>query len=605
MVLEIWQQRLRALPTRPGVYLLKDRKGTVLYVGKASSLHQRLRAYFVPPHSLSAKQQGMMEQVTDFEFIVTDSEQEALLLENNLIKKYRPRYNVMLKDDKSYPLLKITLNEPWPGIYITRRLLKDGARYFGPFASASSVRQTLNLIKRLFPLRFCTRKIDGKDSRPCLAYHLNRCLGPCIGAVGRQEYESVIKQATLFLEGKQEKVVRELRRKMEQASKKLEFERARFLRDQLKAVEIVIERQKIFGVTRGNADAIAFVNSLDQAYVQVFFIRNGKLMGREHFILQGTRDEEPEQIMTSFIKQFYQSAPVTPRLLLLQHPVEDKAAIEEWLGARRGRPVKLVVPRRGEKKQLVQMVADNARQGWEHFKVKQLSAPEALVNALEELKEELDLPQTPQRMECYDISNVQGRSAVGSMVVFEKGVPRPSHYRRFRIKTVDGADDYAMLQEVLRRRFKRAATAEGDWGTVPDLLIVDGGKGQLNAALEVMEEVGAGDVPVASIAKEREEIFLPDVAEPVVLPRNSPALFLVQRIRDEAHRFAISYFHKVHGRKSLVSALDSIPGIGPKRKRALLKKFGSVQGIKEASVPDLTAVPGMTAKLAEKLKQEL
>lgn len=592
------------MPEKPGVYLFKDRQGTVIYVGKAASLRQRVRAYFGSPQALSAKQERLLEQIDDFEFIVTDSEQEALLLECTLIKKYRPRYNVLLKDDKSYPYLKVTLADEWPGVHITRRLEQDGSRYFGPFASASSVRQTLHLIKKLFPFRSCTQPITPK-TRPCLDYHLHRCLGPCLEAISHEEYREMIKQVVLFLEGRQERVVRQLRRQMDTAARQLNFERAAFLRDQIQAVERIIERQKIAGAVQGDADVIAFVQSQDQAYVQVFFLRSGKVTGREYFLLEGTQEEDPRQIMTSFIEQFYKSAPSVPPLFLLQHPVEEPAVLEEWLSSRRGGKVKLTVPRRGEKRALVEMVAENARQGWQQYKVKQLALPGALTLALEELKEKLKLPRTPQRMEAYDISNIQGNWAVGSMVVFEKGMPKRPHYRRFRIKAVTGANDYAMLQEVLRRRFKRTNSSAEGWANLPDLILIDGGKGQLHAAQEVLQEMETDSLPIASIAKEREEIFLPQNAEPLLLPRNSPALYLVQRLRDEAHRFALGYFHRLHRRESVRSALDTVSGIGPRRKKALLRKFGSLPAIKEAPLEELTGIAGISRKLAQQLKEQL
>jgi len=601
MKVQVLEERLKALPAKPGVYLMRDSRGEVLYVGKAVSLHNRLRSYFGSPSNLPPKTEAMMSQVSDFDFYVTDSEQEALILENNLIKKYHPHYNVLLKDDKSYPYLKIDLTDPWPRVYMTRRLERDGSRYLGPFASAHSLKRTLNLIKRLFPFRSCKKPIEGTDSRACLEYDIHRCIGPCTGKVSQQEYRQVIKQVILFLEGRQEEVVRRLRRNMEQASEKLEFEKAALLRDQLQAVEQVTQSQKVAGLGKGDQDIVALARAGDRAYVQVFFIRNGKLIGRDNFTLEGTQDEDLEQIMTSFIQQFYASASSVPRLILLQHPVLDKQLISDWLASLRGGPVELRVPQRGKKRALVEMVAENARQGLEQLQIKE--SPEKLSAALTELQEVLQLPRLPQRIECYDISNIQGTLAVGSMVVFEKGRPKTAHYRRFRIKTVCGADDYAMLKEVLRRRFKRVM--EGTWAVLPDLVLIDGGRGQLNAALEAMGETGTSLVPVASLAKEQEEVFLPDSPLPIQLPRSSPALQLLQRLRDEAHRFAINYYQRLHRGRSLGSVLDEVPGIGPRRKRALLRKFGSLVAIKEASVEELAALPGMSRRLAERIKGNL
>ncbi len=603
--------QLSQLPASPGVYLMRDAEGNILYVGKAANLHNRIRSYFGARQKLSLKLERMVARVNDIDFFVTNLEQEALILECNLIKRHHPRYNVRLKDDKTFPYLKISLNEDWPRIYFTRRVEEDGGRYFGPFASARSVRQTLKVLKGIFPFRSCTRSITGADSRACLEYHLNLCVGPCIGAVSRPEYAEVIRQVTLFLEGKQETVVQGLESKMKKTAQALDFEKAALLRDQIQAIDRVIEGQKIATTVRGEQDVIAFASNKDQACVQVFFIRSGKLIGRESFVLQGTTSEEPKHIMSSFIKQFYGSAPYIPPLLLLQHPVEDKTIIENWLQSKRGTKVHIQVPYRGNKRQLVKIVAENAEQGLQQLKLKQQAAPAALTEALAEIERELQLPRLPLRMECYDISNIQGKAAVGSMVVFDKGKPKPSHYRRFRIKTVSGADDYAMLQEVLRRRFKRSNLQKSDtsitntWAVLPDLVLVDGGKGQLNSALAVMREAGAGFVPAASLAKENEEVFIPQKTEAIILPGSSPGLQLLQRLRDEAHRFALGYHQKIRRRETFASALDTVPGIGPSRKRALLKQFGSVRAIREASTEELAVARGMSQSLAQKIKEFL
>jgi excinuclease ABC subunit C len=597
-------EQIRGLPASPGVYLFKDAEDNILYVGKAASLRHRVSSYFGGGQKLTPKLRRMVSKVNDLDYFITGSEQEALILELNLIKRHHPAYNVRLKDDKTFPYLKIDLSEDWPRVHITRRLEEDGGRYFGPFASARSVRQTLKLIKGIFPFRSCSRTITGSDRRACLDYDIGRCLAPCIGVTSREEYAEVIKQVILFLEGKQERVVRQLESRMNKAAETLDFETAARLRDQLQAVEQVVEGQRIATRVRGEQDVIAFAQDRDQAYVQVFFIRSGKLIGRESFLLQGTRYEEPAQIMTSFIKQFYASSPYIPPLLLLQHPVEDVATIQGWLQGKRGGKVNIQVPRRGNKKQLLDIVAQNAREGSEQMKIKQLASPTALSAALDEIKRELALPRLPSRIEGYDISDIQGTAAVGSMVVFDKGKPKPAHYRRFKIKTVSAANDYAMLQEVLRRRFKRVGDASDSWAILPDLILIDGGRGQLNAAREAVEESGINTVPVASLAKENEEIFIPQKPKPIILPRSSPALQLLQRLRDEAHRFALVYHQRVRKRGTFASALDNIPGIGPKRKRALLKQFGSVRAIKEASAEELTTA-GMTKSLAEKIKEIL
>ena len=602
------EEQLRSLPASPGVYLFKDAGGGVLYVGKAACLRDRVRSYFAPSAGLPIKTQRLLERVADIDFMVTDSEQEALLLECNLIKKYRPRYNVRLKDDKTYPYIKISLDEEWPRVYTTRRLEKDGARYFGPFASASSVRQTLNLVKRLFPYRSCHKAITGTDARPCLDYHIHRCAAPCIGAVAHEEYQEIIRQVILFLEGRQEQVVKELRRKMEEAAQALDYERAAILRDQVMAIESVGEEQKVASAAVGDEDVIALARAGDEACAMVFLVRGGKLTGREHFVLVGTQDEEPGQVMASFLKQFYHSVLFVPPTILLQTRPAEMTALKAWLQGKRGGRVSLRVPRRGEKKRFVDMVSENASLMLEQLRVKWLADAGKTAAALEELQKQLHLPHPPHRIECYDISNIQGTSAVGSMVVFEGGRPKPPHYRRFKIKTVGSADDYAMLQEILRRRFKRAAAGEGGsapWAVLPDLLLIDGGKGQLNAAQEVIRELGAESVPVASIAKEHEEVFIPESSEPLPLHRTSQALYLLQRVRDEAHRFALAYHHKVHRKGTMTSALDAVPGIGPKRKRVLLRRFGSVKAIKEAPLDEIAAVMGMTRTLAAKVKEYL
>jgi Excinuclease ABC subunit C len=616
-------EQLKALPASPGVYLFKDKQDKVIYVGKAANLSNRVKSYLGIPSKLPPKIQQLVSRIDDFEFVVTGSEQEALILECNMIKKFYPRYNVRLKDNKTFPYLKINVEEDWPGVYITRRLQKDGARYFGPFASAGSVRKTLRLIRKIFPFRSCSKPINGKDKRPCLEYYIHRCLGPCIGAISRQEYQEVINQVILFLEGKQEIVLHELTRKMRTSAQQLQFERAALLRDQIQAIEKVIEGQKFAMTLRGEQDSIALAQTEGQAYVEIFFVRNNKLIGRDHFIMEGVHDEKPDQIMTSFVKQYYASASYIPPLILLQYPVEQISMLSSWLKQQRGKSVKLQVPQRGAKKQLVNMVAENAIKGLALAKTRQL-ALETTTSSFQELKDRLHLPKMPLRMECYDISDIQGSLAVGSMIVLEKGLPKPAHYRRFRIKTVVGADDYAMIQEVLRRRFKKAATekSEGEtkqtysaggktisqkssWSITPDLVLIDGGKGQLNAALQVRQDLGIDSIPIASLAKENENVFILGQSSPVDLPKDSPALHLLQRARDEAHRFAISYHQKLRRKEAVISILDSIPGIGPKRKKALIMRFGSIEAIKETPPEELSQTKGITMALAKKTKEYL
>ncbi|MFC2026917.1 excinuclease ABC subunit UvrC [Chloroflexota bacterium] len=599
---------VRQLPTNPGVYLMRDAGGNILYIGKAANLRHRVRSYFGSRQKPTTKIERMSARVADVDFFITGSEQEAFILELNLIKRHRPYYNVRLKDDKNFPYLKIDTSEDWPRVQVTRRLEGNGGRYFGPFASARSVRQALKVVRDIFPFRSCTKDLTAPLSRPCLEYDIQKCSGPCIGAITREGYAEIINQLILFLEGRQETVVRELKKKMRQAVTALEYERAAKLRDQIQAVREVIAWQKLATTVRGEQDVIAFAQEKDYACVQVFFIRGGKVIGREGFTLQGTRSEEPEQIMNSFVKQFYDSAAYIPPLVLLQYPAEDGAIIENWLQSKRGSRVRLQVPHRGNKKQLVDTVTENARQALLQQRIKQLSAPTALNTALEEIKRELNLPRLPLRMEGYDISNIQGKAAVGSMVVFEKGKPSPVHYRRFKIKTVPSADDYAMLQEVIQRRFghiKRDAAASDSWAIMPDLILIDGGKGQLGSVVKTMHQAGVDSVPVASLAKEREEIFILQRAKPISLPYTSPGLQLLQRLRDEAHRFALSYHQKVRKKQTFASALDTIPGVGPRLKRSLLRHFGSVQAIREATLEELSSAKGVSRSLTQRIKEYL
>ena len=602
-------EQLKQLPASPGVYLMKDASGKILYVGKAARLSDRVRSYFQSSSDLSPKIRQLVTEVNNLDFFVTGSEQEALILECNFIKQYRPHYNVRLKDDKGFPYIRIDLKEDWPSISFTRRLRNDGARYFGPFTSAWSVRQTLKTLEVIFGFRTCSKTITGTDKRACLKYYLKRCVAPCIGNVTKVEYKSIVKQAILFLEGKQEDIIRELEDRMKDAAEAMEFEKAARMRDQIQAIKSVISEQRITGRVSGENDVIAFATNRDQAYVQVYFIRKGRLIGREGFVLTGTQSEEPIQIMTSFVKQYYDSATYIPPHLLLQFPIDDRNAITEWLRQKRNGAVILTVPQKGKKKELVDIVAKNAEQGLQQEKIKQFAEPAALEEALAELQKVLGLSNSPTRLEGYDISNIQGKEAVGSMVVFDHGRPKPSHYRRFRIKTVPGVDDYAMLQEVLKRRFKRSTTSDRQvsdtWGIIPDLVLIDGGKGQLNAALFSLKDMGVGSAPLISLAKANEEIFTPNRKNAIILPRNSPGLQLLQRVRDEAHRFALAYHTRIRRKKSFTSILDSIPGVGPKRKHALLRHFGSLRAIKDATIDELTNVKGMTRTTAEKLKESL
>jgi excinuclease ABC subunit C len=611
------QEQLDNLPAKPGVYLLKDRYGKILYVGKAINLRARVRSYFHASAGDSPKTQRLAATVGDVDFIVTASELEALILESNLIKRHKPRYNVRLKDDKRYPYIKVTWQEDFSRVLIVRRMERDGARYFGPFTAAWAVQQTLQTLRRVFPYLTCNRTITGQDERACLYLDIGLCLGPCVGAASKEEYRAMIDGLCRFLEGKSDEIVADLETKMEAASDQWDFEQAAAYRDQLAAIQRVIERQKIVSTAMANQDVIAFARADGDACVQVFFIRHGRLIGREYFVLDGAAEETDTEVVASFVKQFYDEAAYVPPEILLPHEIDEALVIQEWLRSRRGHKVVLRVPRRGHKRELVAMAAENAAETLAHLRAQWIADEGKQASALAELQQHLELESPPIRIECYDISTTQGSATTGSMVVFIKGVPRKNDYRRFRIRTVEGTDDYASMREMMRRRFRRATepepqsslgpgTKKSSWELLPDLLVVDGGKGQLNVALEVLDEFGLRDqVPAVGLAKQEEEVYLPDRADPVQLPRTSEGLYLMQRIRDEAHRFAITYHRQVRKRQTITSQLDDVPGIGPKRRSALLKHFGSIKAIRAASVEELVAVRGMTRKAAEQIKENL
>jgi excinuclease ABC subunit C len=606
--------QLKALPAKPGVYIMRNAKGDVIYVGKAASLRNRVRSYFGAPNSLEDKTRRLVSQIEDFEYIVTGSEQEALILEATLVKQYQPYYNVRLKDDKHYPYLKVDLTDPWPRVYITRKVENDGARYFGPYASSASVRTTLDLVNKLFPWRSCTKEITGTDARPCLDYYIKRCIAPCTSYCTKEEYDAVIKQVILFLEGRTDEVIADLTEKMHEAAERFDYESAARIRDQIEAVQRVTERQQMATTRPVEMDVFGLARQDDEACVQVFFVRGTKVVGRDHFLVKGVQDEPDEKVLASFLEQFYESAVYIPKDILLPAASEETELIMLWLSGKKGKQVNISVPQRGERRRLVEMANENAREALQMMRVKWLADRGKTSAALEQIRDELGLDDLPRRIECYDISNTQGTNSVASMVVFIDGHPRPQEYRRFKIKSVEGANDFASHAEVMRRRFKRAKDAAGNpaasdkdksWAQWPDLVIIDGGKGQLSAALDAMRDVGVAHIPTVGLAKENEEIFVKDVSEPVLLPRNSEGLYLVQRIRDEAHRFAITFHRQVRGKQSVKSALDEIGGIGPARKKALIRKFGSVRGVREASVEEIAATQGFTAALAEKVKAAL
>ncbi len=624
---------LRRLPTSPGVYLMKNADGRVLYVGKADALRNRVRSYFTARGPDDARISRMVTEVVDVEYIVTDTVSEAYLLESNLIKQHRPRFNIRLRDDKSYPFVKITLGEDFPRIVRTRRLVRDGSRYFGPYASASSVDETLKLLRKIFPFRTCNLDIpEGKRvlERPCLLYYINRCQGPCIEAIPKPEYRETIGQIVDFLDGKQEPIANDLRHEMAGHSEALRYEQAASTRDKLRAVERTMEQQKMAAFSRAEHDVIGLARQEDDACVQVMQVRNGKLIGREHFMVEGARDVADAEVLGSFLQQYYASTDALPRALLTPLMPSEADGLATFLADRRGVRVTITVPERGEKRRLVAMATGNAVEALARERAEWMADSARRDEALGELASALGLSKPPERIECYDMSNIQGTSAVGSMVVFIDGRPEPKEYRRFRIRSGDTPDDFRMMAEVLRRRFSRVAKLRSETGAlsldavgadevpeddadrpreagwaVPDLVIVDGGKGQLSAAVGVMDDLGITDVPLSGLAKRFEELHLPGRAAPVVLPRRSQALYLVQRIRDEAHRFAITYHRDVRGKRALRSELDDIAGIGPGRKKLLLKRFGSVRRIREASVSEVADTPGISRDLAERLKAHL
>ena len=607
---------------------MRDVRGDVLYVGKATNLRSRVRSYFGSSRSLEPKVLALAQLVVTVDHVLTRNEAEALLLEATLVKRHQPQYNVRLKDDKHYPYLKVDVQNPWPRVTITRRVEADGARYFGPYASAGSVRRTLDVVKKLFPWRSCTKPITGTDPRPCLDYYIKRCIAPCTAFCTKEEYDEVINQTVLFLDGRSREVLDHVEAEMLKASDDLEFERAARLRDQAEAIRRVTERQQMATTTPLDADVFALARSGDEACVQVFFVRGTAVADTDSFMLDGTQDASDAEVLSAFLAQFFESATYVPRNVLLSMRPDDLEELQAALRERRGSAVEIRVPERGELRQLVASAEENARSTLAAHRVRWMSDRDKTQAAMTLLQDELDLPAPPNRIECYDISTIQGTNTVASMVVFEQGAPVNGQYRRFRIKTVEGQDDFASMREVLTRRFSRLAasrrrrreatvtqaeTAEVDaaeeeptaWDIVPDLVIIDGGKGQLGAALDVMRDLELADVPVCGLAKREEEVFVKDVDEPIVLPRDSQALYLIQRVRDEAHRFAITYHRKLRGQSAQRSVLDSIPGVGPRRKRALLRKFGSVRALQEASVEEIATTVGFTRRLAETVKRSI
>lgn len=608
------QDKLKNLPENPGVYIMHGENNEIIYVGKAINLKNRVRQYFQSSKNQHPKVAAMVERITDFEYIITDSELEALILECNLIKKHRPKYNIMLKDDKHYPYIKITMNEDYPRLLIVREIKKDGAKYFGPYTDLTAVNRTIDLLKSLFPIRYCSKnisKIMGKE-RPCLNYHIKKCIAPCQGNVSKEKYRELIDSIIMMLEGKQEEVLKQLESKMHEAAENLDFEKAAGIRDNINSLIKIAEKQKIISSAMADQDIIAFSMDQGSSCIQVFFVRGGKLIGREHFLIEDTKMSDSKEILSSFIKQFYGSDTLIPREIILQEEIDEINIIERWLSDKRGGRVKLVVPQRGEKHKLVEMVSKNAEDTLRLLMEKQKSDEEKTMGACRELMDILELPDIPVRIEAFDISHLQGVHNVGSMIVFEKGKSNSRNYRRFRIKSVEGANDYESMKEIIERRFvhgiKEREELEsegkdielGKFSVFPDLIMLDGGIGQINAVMPVLKTLKIS-IPVCGMVKDNKHRTRGLIynGREVEIPINSRAFRLITNMQDEAHRFAIDYHKSLRSKTSVKSALDDIPGIGPARRKALLKHFGSVKSIKQATLEELSNVESMNRKTAE------
>lgn len=612
---------LATLPAKPGCYLMKNAEGTIIYVGKAINLKNRVRSYFHADSSHDSKTRRLVRQIADIEWIVVGSELEALILEMNLIKRHRPRYNIKLKDDKRYPYIKVHWSDPFPKVTVTRHMTEDGSRYFGPYTSAWAVYQTLDVLRRVFPYLTCDRVITGQDQRACLYYDIKLCLAPCIGAVNQAQYRQMISDLMDFLSGHSEPVLARVQAEMDKAAEELRFEKAAALRDQIKAMQNIMERQKvIFASDYKDSDVIALARADGEACVQIFFIRAGKLIGREYFILEGTEDAADAEVMEQFVKQFYTEAASVPQQVLLPHEIEEAKIIGEWMRSRRGgEKVEIRVPKEGQTRELVQMAAENASETLSALRTQWQADSHKQEQALAELQSALNLPAPPNRIECYDVSHTQGVATVGAMIVFEQGVPAKGQYRKFNIDStsIGAPDDFASMEEMLTRRFRRWQSAEeaasgpgskvdASFSRLPDLVIVDGGKGQLGRVVKVLENFELAEkVPVVGLAKQEEEIFFPHRSNSLKLPRHSQGLYLVQRIRDEAHRFGITAHRARRSKQGMASALDSVPGVGPARRKALLKHFGSVDKIRSATMEELASVQGINADVAESIKASL
>ena len=612
-----FEYHLKNLPSKPGVYLMKNSLGEVIYVGKAKILKNRVKSYFQNSKNHSEKVRVMVKHIAEFEYIVTDSEMEALILECNLIKKYSPRYNILLKDDKFYPFIKITVNDDFPRVFVTRNYSKDGSKYFGPYTNGTAVYETINLINKIFPLRTCKLLIKewGEPVRPCLNYHIKKCFGPCGGYISKEEYGKMINDVIDILSGKDTTVLKVLQSEMEEASMNLEFEKAADLRDKILAIKAIVEKQKIFKTMEGDEDFINIYKDEKDSCVQVFFSREGKILGREHFIFENTAEDSIEEILEEFITSFYGGTAKVPRTIYVP-AISNVELVEEYLTIKRGAKVWIKVPQKGQKREMLEMVKNNAQITLEKFKDKYLIDKEINKIALEELQELLDLEIWPSRIEAYDISNIQGVDSVGSMIVFEEGRSKNSDYRRFRIKTVKGANDYDSMREILTRRFSHGLEevkaiqesklqfSAGKFSNFPDLIMMDGGKGQINIALEVLRDLNI-NIPVCGLVKDDKHTTRGIIYnnEELIINRSSNLMQLIRRIQDEVHRFAITYHRSLRDKRTLHSVLDDIPNVGEKRRRALLMKFGSVDNIKSATLEQLLETPSINNKAAESIYQ--
>jgi len=593
------------LPSKPGVYIFKNAQDQVIYIGKASDLKNRVKSYFQSSAQLSPWKQRLVNEIKNIDYILASSETEALLLECNLIKKYKPKYNVTFKDDKFYKFIKITLSEDFPRILTIRRISKDKARYFGPYSSSESLDNTLKTLRKIFPYRTCKTL----PKKPCLLYHIDLCPAPCVGFISKEGYHKLITQIVLFLEGRSNEIIKELKKEMGKLAQKKEFEKAAEIRDRLVKIQKTLATQQVISINKIDQDIISMAHEGNLSSINIFIIRQGKLIDKQNFILKHTKHLSDKEILTSFVEQYYRNATNLPKEIILQTEIEDKKNIVKWLESLVQRKMKLTIPKRGHKKKLIKLGRINAR---EHLKTGKRKEKISRVRAREsqrELKSVLNLKKIPKIIECFDVSNIQGKEATGSMVVFVSGKPDKSRYRKFKIRTVAQINDYAMMEEVLKRRFtyikntqRLKSSKDNAFKTPPDLIIIDGGKGQLSRALEVLKQFKLR-IPVIGLAKRLEEIYVPGKSKPIHLLPNSPALLMLRHIRDEAHRFAITYHRKLREKKETLSILDQIPGIGPKKKKVLLEKFGSVDEIKKANLSKLSRV--INKKTAKVLKEIL